>query len=71
MCVCDGEVQRGADQAEVEVGSAGEAGRAVERVDAVADPERDPRLRTVHPWLGVGSVALAVLQAILGIQLLP
>ena len=32
---------------------------------------RNPRLRTVHPWLGVGSVALAVLQAILGIQLLP
>ena len=32
---------------------------------------RDPRLRSVHPWIGVGSVALALLQAILGIQLLP
>jgi hypothetical protein len=32
---------------------------------------RDPRLRSVHPWLGVVSVALAVVQAILGIQLLP
>jgi uncharacterized membrane protein YozB (DUF420 family) len=32
---------------------------------------RNPRLRTVHPWLGVVSVALALVQAILGIQLLP
>lgn len=32
---------------------------------------RDPRLRSVHPWLGLVSVALAITQAILGIQLLP
>lgn len=32
---------------------------------------RNPGLRAVHPWLGVISVALAVLQVILGIQLLP
>jgi len=32
---------------------------------------RNPSLRRVHPWLGVVSVALAVIQAILGIQLLP
>jgi hypothetical protein len=32
---------------------------------------RNPRLRAVHPWLGVVAVALALVQAILGIQLLP
>lgn len=32
---------------------------------------RDPRLRRVHPWLGVGSVVLAIVQGIVGIELLP
>ncbi len=32
---------------------------------------RNPGLRRVHPWLGVVAVSLAVIQAILGIQLLP
>ncbi|MEZ4237882.1 MAG: DUF4079 family protein [Myxococcota bacterium] len=32
---------------------------------------RNDRLRTVHPWIGVGSVVLAVLQGIVGIELLP
>lgn len=32
---------------------------------------RNPTLRNVHPWIGVGSVALAILQGILGIELLP
>ena len=32
---------------------------------------RNPGLRAVHPWLGVVSVGLAVVQVILGIQLLP
>lgn len=32
---------------------------------------RDPRLRKVHPLIGILSVALGVLQGILGIQLLP
>lgn len=32
---------------------------------------RNPGLRAVHPWLGIVSVGLALLQAILGIQLLP
>jgi uncharacterized membrane protein len=32
---------------------------------------RDPRLRSVHPWIGVASAVLALLQGILGIELLP
>ncbi|MEQ1506530.1 MAG: DUF4079 family protein [Myxococcota bacterium] len=32
---------------------------------------RDPRLRTIHPWIGVVSVVVAIAQGILGIELLP
>jgi hypothetical protein len=32
---------------------------------------RDPRVRTVHPWIGVASVIAAVVQGLLGIELLP
>jgi hypothetical protein len=32
---------------------------------------RDPRLRTVHPWIGVAAVVVAAVQGIVGIELLP
>ena len=32
---------------------------------------RDPRLRAIHPWIGVAAVAIGVAHAIAGIELLP
>lgn len=32
---------------------------------------RDPRLRAIHPWIGIAAVAIGVAHAIAGIELLP
>ena len=32
---------------------------------------RDPRLRAIHPWIGITAVAIGVAHAIAGIELLP
>lgn len=32
---------------------------------------RDPRLRSVHPWIGIAAVIGGIAQAIVGIELLP
>ena len=32
---------------------------------------RNPGLRSVHPWIGVAAVVLALAQGVIGIQLLP
>lgn len=32
---------------------------------------RNPSLRSIHPWIGIAAVVLALVQGVLGIELLP